>query len=78
MIMARKKMLYVVATVTREEGGWRGAVQLPTFALDPDIQGIRNAKHAGDIVRKIVDPLGIGYDIHVVVSDEDGWPEAAR
>lgn len=80
---SRPYRVVVTATIEYDEevDGFVGSTtrQLPTFFLDPDVQGIMNAKHAERIVRDLIDPFpdtllvparknNITY--HVVVSRE--------
>ena len=50
------------------------SIQLPTFFLDEDVQGIRNEEHAVSIVRKILGvgdleyPRGWKVEHHIVAS----------
>lgn len=50
----------VVATVSRESDGWTSTRQIPTFFLDPDIQGIVSVEHAQKIALDIIDPWNTG------------------
>jgi hypothetical protein len=60
------------ATVGGKEAGWRGTVDVPTFALDVDIQGIRDRDHAERIARRVIDPLGLLNVFPVVTMPGDG------
>ena len=55
------------ATVGGKEAGWRSSVQVPTFVLDADIQGITTPEHAEQVAKKVIDPLGL-LEVHVVVT----------
>lgn len=48
----------VCAQVTYTEGRWTGSIQVPTFILNGDIQGITDIDHASRIAEKIVNPTG--------------------
>jgi hypothetical protein len=59
-----RKTLYAITvqveTVTIGSGdtAWRGSVQVPTFYLDADVQGIVSEDHAARIASTIINPLG--------------------
>jgi hypothetical protein len=74
-------MLYrVVATVTKVKGfnddlgkgSFRTMVQVPTFLLDSEIQGITNVEHARDIAANMLQSLiGPNDSISLGVCSED-------
>jgi len=43
------------------------AIQLPTFYLDPNVQGITGMEHAASVAREIVNPTGAA-DIEINVT----------
>lgn len=51
------------------ENGWTGSRQVPTFLLDPDVQGITGREHAVRIAEEILStagaPDGHGIRLHV-------------
>ena len=57
-------MYAINATVTRKVDGWVSTVQVPTFYLDPNVQGITDAFHAQQIAAQIINP----FDAPVVVA----------
>ena len=69
----------IEGNVVHEHGGWTGSTGVPTFYLDPDIQGIVNGDHACRIARKIIDPfelLGVHVTaVAVTVDGRDTIPE---
>lgn len=53
----------VVRRITDEHGiGWDKTVQLPTFYLDENVQGIINAEHAVKIASQIICPVELEFD----------------
>lgn len=69
----------VQGTVTHVTAdGWRGTVQVPTFYLSADVQGIRDAAHAERIARDIIDPLHTAADVSVFVMPTEIRPTAPR
>lgn len=61
-------MYRVTATATRTtyEGGVINTVtrQLPTFFLDPDVQGIIDERHARKIALDVVQCFSLGFDVY--------------
>jgi hypothetical protein len=56
----------VTATVEHRTAlGWTGSRQVPTFYLNPQVQGITSAEHAERIAREIIDPMGTAVEVHV-------------
>jgi hypothetical protein len=54
-------MYSITATVTeRTPEGWDRTRQVPTFYLDPRVQGIVSAAHAERIALDILDPFNRG------------------
>lgn len=51
-------MYAVTATITRQKGEWQSTRQIPTFYLDPNVQGIVSDDHAARIVQDIINPYG--------------------
>lgn len=50
-------------------GGWRSnGLQLPTFYLDPSVQGIMDETHAKIIARAIVDPYHIYHNVELTIA----------
>lgn len=50
-------MLYCVqANVTWSKDGWNTYIQVPTFYLDSQVQGIVSVDHAEKIARDIINP----------------------
>lgn len=51
----RTPRLYAVqATIEVGQAGWVRARQVPTFYLDPNVQGIRDERHAHQIAAEII------------------------
>jgi len=50
-------MYIAQATIVRVKDGWTGMVQIPTFYLDENAQGIQNVTDAEYVVRMILNPL---------------------
>lgn len=48
-----------------EREGWSGVRQIPTFYLNPNVQGIMDAEHAEKIAREILNPLDLPLTLHV-------------
>jgi hypothetical protein len=46
----------IQGTISHDREGWRCNQQIPTFYLNPDIQGIVSPEHALVIARSIIDP----------------------
>jgi len=46
----------VIATIVRVTEEGRTMVQMPTFFLDRDMQGIESSEHAARIAASVVDP----------------------
>lgn len=64
--------MYVVnATVTRREldeiGESVTTIQIPTFYLCADVQGIVGIEHAKEIAAEIIDPLFAAHEISITV-----------
>lgn len=59
----------VSANVERTRDGWSGSIQIPTFFLDPRVQGILTADHAERVAREMLTLLA-GEDavVHVTVA----------
>jgi hypothetical protein len=56
------------------EGGWRCSVQIPTFFLDPDIQGfstVPDDAQVEKVARSIIDPFHVCEAVHVSVAQEE-------
>lgn len=51
------KMYCIQASITRTKDGWKSSVQLPTFYLCPDVQGIINESHACDIAKHTIEQV---------------------
>lgn len=66
--MSRRKHYVVHATVVKKRGGWTSSVQVPTFLLDADVQGIVSEEHAERVARQVVDPLGLADRVHISVA----------
>jgi hypothetical protein len=50
--------LYVIsAQVLSSERGFSGSRQIPTFYLDPAVQGINSLAHAEQIAKTVIDPM---------------------
>jgi hypothetical protein len=48
-----------------DSGQFAGSRQIPTFYLDPKVQGILNESDARRIAREIIDPMGrLTLNIH--------------
>lgn len=69
------KMYAVQANIERTHSdGYTSSVQVATFYLHPNVQGIRNEPHAERIARDILDPFArqqsapIPYTLHISVS----------
>jgi hypothetical protein len=60
------KMYQVVAQVIRRANGHTTTIQVPTFFLDPSIQGIRSDAHAERIATKILQAADPNADVHPV------------
>ena len=69
---------YVVqATVSTDHQGWWASRVLPTFLLDPVVQGITGPEHATRIAREIIDPWH-EYDCTITataVADGAEWSQ---
>lgn len=54
------KTLYQVSArvLWTTEDGWETSAGIPTFLLDPQIQGIVNEDHAKQIAEKVINPTG--------------------
>jgi hypothetical protein len=57
-------MYAITATVETVKIGsgdteWHGSVQVPTFYLDENVQGIIHEAHAASIARRVIDPLDV-------------------
>ena len=48
------KFYQITATVSRKEKDYRVSVQVPTFYLNANVQGITNEKHAATIARDML------------------------
>jgi hypothetical protein len=61
--------LYVIQGqiyTTDDTGAFTGSRQIPTFYLDPAVQGITDENHARKIACEIIDPMGnLVLNIHV-------------
>lgn len=65
------KLYAIQATITRElEGGWQSTRQLPTFYLNPRVQGILSPARAVEIARDLIDPFG-QYDTSITAVEVD-------
>lgn len=42
-----------------KDDGWTSSTGVPTFYLDPDMQGILTAEHACRVAMKIINPFGL-------------------
>ena len=51
----------ITAQILTTDGSYNGSRQVPTFYLDSAIQGIRDAQHAIEIAKGVIDPLGNLY-----------------
>lgn len=53
-------MLYAVSVIVtrRFPDGWTSAIDMPTFYLDSNVQGIVSADHAAEIARQMFMRLG--------------------
>lgn len=59
---------------TKLHDGWTGSVQIPTFVLDANIQGIVSHKHAMDIAGDVLLTGRPDHTLaHVVVSGDSVW-----
>lgn len=71
-------MWTINATIESEKAGtagvWRGVRQVPTFYLSEHVQGVSTVRHAIEVARQIIDPLGImdPAGIHVTASKIEG------
>lgn len=67
-------MYAVTAQLLTSDGPWSGSRQIPTFYLNPRVQGITSAAHAVTVADMIINPLGIHQtSIHaelVTLTDE--------
>jgi len=55
-----KKLWLIQAQAVHErDDSWTGSTGVPTFYLDPDIQGILTAEHACRVAMKIINPFGL-------------------
>jgi len=58
-------MWVIQATIATEETGImetsmrRGSRQVPTFYLSEHVQGVSSERHAVEVAKQIIDPLGI-------------------
>jgi hypothetical protein len=58
-------MFYIVsAQVVSEKNGWRCSVQAPSFYLNSDVQGIRDAAHAEHIAESILKAGNPDAEVH--------------
>jgi hypothetical protein len=51
-------MYVVTGQILTHDGDWHGSVSVPTFYLDPRVQGITSVAAAVIIARAVVNPLG--------------------
>jgi hypothetical protein len=54
-----EKLWVIQANVVRTDGQWTSSTGVPTFYLDPDIQGILTAEHACRVAMGILDPFDL-------------------
>lgn len=52
-----KKMYQITARLVWKEGEWSTSLGVPTFFLDPDIQGIVSEDHACRIAKGVIDAM---------------------
>lgn len=64
-----RPMYAIQATMTVREknqfGGWTETRQLPTFYLDPNVQGIISEEHAADIARGMFQLMNATAEYHI-------------
>lgn len=61
-------MIYTIqARASYPINGWRRNVQLPTFYLDADVQGIVSAQHAETIAREMIQSVNPDAEAFVSV-----------
>jgi hypothetical protein len=69
-------MYAVTGQILTHNGDWHGSVSVPTFYLDSAVQGITGPRHATEIARGVVNPLGsiaerdIDLAVYAVPGDE--------
>ena len=67
-------MFIVQATaVYKTEDGWTGTIQIPTFYLHEDMQGIVNEEHAKEIAKRIIDPWKKFEAVHMCVIQMENY-----
>lgn len=70
------KLWKIEATAVQKKesdgGDCRVSTQIPTFYLHPDVQAIRDGKHACEIARKVIDPFGVLIVYPCAALEEDG------
>lgn len=58
----RQHTLYcITAQILTTDGSFNGSRPVPTFYLDPAVQGITSTAHAIEIAKDIIDPMGTLY-----------------
>ncbi len=59
--------MYVInAHILRKNGAYLETVQVPTFYLEENVQGVTSEKEARKIAEKIINPFGMDMTIAVV------------